>query len=134
MHTAFIRQLIFELIPFFVLFGIRDIQFINIASAADFFNSIIGRSMMGMIGFTFVTYFLTNININKLPTKNTTYSEASKQENTEETTEQNTEQNIEQDNTIYQKNSPVEFYHNYRIKNNKLDNLLLQKNNKNYKL
>ena len=58
MHTAFIRQFIFELIPFIVLFGAREMHFVNIASAPEFFNSVIGRSMIGMIAFTFVSYVL----------------------------------------------------------------------------
>ncbi len=73
MHSAFIRQLIFEIIPFFVLFNVRDISFINIASAPEFFNSVIGRSIMGMIGFTFVSYVITavapkKIELNNIPT------------------------------------------------------------------
>lgn len=58
MHTAFIRQFIFELIPFIILFGAREMHFVNIASAPEFFNSVIGRSMIGMIAFTFVSYVL----------------------------------------------------------------------------
>ena len=58
MHTAFTRQFIFELIPFIILFSVREMKFIDISTASDFFNSIIGRSMIGMIAFTFVTYSL----------------------------------------------------------------------------
>ena len=59
MHTAFIRQLVFELIPFIVLFGTREMYLVNVASAPLFFNSVIGRSMIGMIAFTFVSYVIT---------------------------------------------------------------------------
>jgi hypothetical protein len=59
MHTSFIRQFIFELIPFIILFGTRDMHFINITNAPQFFNSVIGRSMIGMVGFTFVSYVIT---------------------------------------------------------------------------
>jgi hypothetical protein len=59
MHTSFIRQFVFELIPFIILFGTRDMHFINITNASQFFNSVIGRSMIGMIGFTFVSYVIT---------------------------------------------------------------------------
>ena len=65
MHTAFIRQFIFELIPFIVLFGAREMHFINVASAPEFFNSVIGRSMIGMIAFTFVSYVLVSATPNK---------------------------------------------------------------------
>jgi hypothetical protein len=58
MHTAFVRQFIFELIPFIILFGAREMHFINVASAPEFFSSVIGRSMIGMIAFTFVSYVL----------------------------------------------------------------------------
>jgi hypothetical protein len=60
MHTAFIRQFIFELIPFIILFGAREMHFVNVASAPEFFNSVIGRSMIGMIAFTFVSYVLVS--------------------------------------------------------------------------
>jgi hypothetical protein len=66
MHSAFIRQLSFEIIPFIVLFGFRDVQFINISSTNDFFNSVIGRSMMGMVGFTLVSYLVTSASPNKI--------------------------------------------------------------------
>jgi hypothetical protein len=59
MHTAFIRQLVFELLPFIVLFGTREMYLINVTNAAQFFNSVIGRSMIGMIAFTFVSYVIT---------------------------------------------------------------------------
>jgi hypothetical protein len=58
MHTAFVRQFIFELIPFIILFGAREMHFINVASAPEFFSSVIGRSMIGMVAFTFVYYIL----------------------------------------------------------------------------
>jgi len=66
MHTAFLRQFIFELIPFVILFGSRDIKFIDVSSTGDFFNSIIGRSMMGMIGFTFVSYVINSVSPKKI--------------------------------------------------------------------
>ena len=66
MHTAFLRQFIFELIPFVILFTTRDVKFIDISSASEFFNSIIGRSIMGMIGFTFVSYVLNTVNPKKI--------------------------------------------------------------------
>jgi len=59
MHTAFIRQLVFELIPFIILFGTREMHLINITNATQFFNSVIGRSMIGMVAFTFVSYVIT---------------------------------------------------------------------------
>jgi hypothetical protein len=37
-------------------------KFIDISSASDFFNSVIGRSMIGMIAFTFVTFSLNSVN------------------------------------------------------------------------
>jgi hypothetical protein len=60
MHTAFIRQFIFELIPFIILFGAREMHFINVSTAPEFFNSVIGRSMLGMIAFTFVSYVVVS--------------------------------------------------------------------------
>jgi hypothetical protein len=59
MHTAFIRQLVFELLPFIILFGTREMYLINVTNTAQFFNSVIGRSMIGMIAFTFVSYVIT---------------------------------------------------------------------------
>ena len=59
MHAAFTRQFIFELIPFIILFSLREMKFVDISSASEFFNSIIGRSVIGMIAFTFVTFSLS---------------------------------------------------------------------------
>lgn len=66
MHSAFTRQFIFELIPFIILFTTRELKFIDIESAPNFFNSVIGRSMIGMIAFTFATYTLSPVNPNKI--------------------------------------------------------------------
>ena len=66
MHSAFTRQFIFELIPFIILFTTREIKFIDIESAPNFFNSVIGRSMIGMVAFTFATYTLSVVNPNKI--------------------------------------------------------------------
>jgi len=66
MHSAFTRQFIFELIPFIILFTTRELKFIDLASASNFFNSVIGRSMIGMIAFTFATYTLSSVNPNKI--------------------------------------------------------------------
>jgi hypothetical protein len=65
MHSAFIRQFIFELIPFIILFGAREMHFVNISTAPEFFNSVIGRSMLGMIAFTFVSYIVVSATPNK---------------------------------------------------------------------
>jgi len=66
MHSAFTRQFIFELIPFIILFSVREIKFVDISTASDFFNSVIGRSMIGMIAFTFATYSLSTVNPAKI--------------------------------------------------------------------
>jgi hypothetical protein len=66
MHSAFTRQFIFELIPFIILFTTRELKFIDLESASNFFNSVIGRSMIGMIAFTFATYTLSSVNPNKI--------------------------------------------------------------------
>jgi hypothetical protein len=66
MHSAFSRQFIFELIPFIILFTTRELKFIDLESSSNFFNSVIGRSMIGMIAFTFATYTLSNVNPNKI--------------------------------------------------------------------
>jgi hypothetical protein len=58
MHAAFTRQFIFEIIPFIILFTTREMKFIDISTASNFFNSIIGRTLIGMIAFTFVTFSL----------------------------------------------------------------------------
>ena len=62
MHSAFTRQFIFELIPFIILFTTRELKFIDIENAPNFFNSVIGRSMIGMVAFTFATYTLSSVN------------------------------------------------------------------------
>lgn len=62
MHSAFTRQFIFELIPFIILFTTRELKFIDLKSSSNFFNSVIGRSMIGMIAFTFATYSLSTVN------------------------------------------------------------------------
>jgi hypothetical protein len=64
MHAAFTRQFIFELIPFIILFSVREMKFVDISSASEFFNSIVGRSIIGMIAFTFVTFSLITPNPN----------------------------------------------------------------------
>ena len=66
MHSAFTRQFIFELIPFIILFTTRELKFIDIDSASNFFNSVIGRSMIGMVAFTFATYTLSSVTPNKI--------------------------------------------------------------------
>ena len=66
MHSSFTRQFIFELIPFIILFTTRDVKFIDISNSSNFFNSIIGRSMIGMMAFTFVTYSLSTVNPAKI--------------------------------------------------------------------
>jgi hypothetical protein len=58
MHAAFTRQFIFEIIPFIILFTTREMKFIDISTTSNFFNSIIGRTLIGMIAFTFVTFSL----------------------------------------------------------------------------
>jgi hypothetical protein len=68
MHSAFTRQFIFELIPFIILFTTRELKFIDIESASNFFNSVIGRSMIGMIAFTFATYTLSSVTPSKIGT------------------------------------------------------------------
>lgn len=62
MHSAFSRQFIFEIIPFIILFSVREMKFIDISSASDFFNSVIGRSIIGAFAFTFVTFSLNSVN------------------------------------------------------------------------
>jgi len=66
-HTGFIRQFVFELIPFIIMFGVRDMKFLDISNTGNFFNSLIGRSILGMIGFTFVSYAITTISPKKTP-------------------------------------------------------------------
>lgn len=66
-HTGFIRQFIFELIPFIILFGVRDLKFIDISNTGNFFGSLVGRSILGMIGFTFVSYAVTTVSPKKTP-------------------------------------------------------------------
>lgn len=60
MHASFSRQFIFEIIPFIILFSVREMKFVDISTSSDFFNSVIGRSIIGMIAFTFVTFSLTS--------------------------------------------------------------------------
>ena len=62
MHSAFSRQFIFEIIPFLILFSVREMKFIDISSASDFFNSVIGRSLIGAFAFNFVTFSLNSVN------------------------------------------------------------------------
>jgi hypothetical protein len=66
MHSAFTRQFIFEIIPFIILFTTRELKFIDVDSASSFFNSVIGRSMIGMVAFTFATYTLSSVNPHKI--------------------------------------------------------------------
>jgi hypothetical protein len=37
-------------------------KFVDISTASDFFNSVIGRTIIGMIAFTFVTFSLNSVN------------------------------------------------------------------------
>ena len=62
MHSAFSRQFIFEIIPFIILFSVREMKFIDISTASEFFNSVIGRTLIGTFAFTFVTFSLHSIN------------------------------------------------------------------------
>lgn len=62
MHSAFSRQFIFEIIPFIILFSVREMKFVDISSASEFFNSVIGRSLIGAFAFTFVTFSLNSVN------------------------------------------------------------------------
>jgi len=66
-HTGFIRQFVFELIPFIIMFGVREMKFIDVSNTANFFGSLVGRSMLGMIGFTFVSYAITTVSPKKMP-------------------------------------------------------------------
>ena len=102
MHTAFIRQLVFELIPFVVLFGTRDMYFINITNAPNFFNSVIGRSMIGMIGFTFVSYVITAATPQKpsAVSIHTEHHEIEEEENDEDEQEKEESQYISNNNEI----------------------------------
>jgi len=68
MHASFTRQFIFELIPFIILFSVREIKFIDISSASEFFNSVVGRSIIGMIAFTFVSFSLISNSSNPIST------------------------------------------------------------------
>jgi len=68
MHASFTRQFIFELIPFIILFSVREIKFIDISSASEFFNSVVGRSIIGMIAFTFVSFSLITTTPNPINT------------------------------------------------------------------
>jgi len=62
MHSSFSRQFIFEIIPFIILFSVREMKFVDISSASEFFNSVIGRSIIGAFAFTFVTFSLNSVN------------------------------------------------------------------------
>jgi hypothetical protein len=64
-HTGFIRQFVFELIPFIIMFGARDMKFLDISNTVNFFSSLVGRSMLGMICFTFVSYAITTVSPKK---------------------------------------------------------------------
>ena len=64
-HTGFIRQFVFELIPFIIMFGVREMKFLDISTTANFFGSLVGRSMLGMICFTFVSYAITTVSPKK---------------------------------------------------------------------
>jgi hypothetical protein len=66
-HTGFVRQFVFELIPFIIMFGVRDMKFLDVSNTGNFFNSLVGRSILGMIGFTFVSYAITTISPKKTP-------------------------------------------------------------------
>jgi len=68
MHASFTRQFIFELIPFIILFSVREMKFIDISSASEFFNSVVGRSIIGMIAFTFVSFSLVTTTPNPINT------------------------------------------------------------------
>jgi len=131
-HSTFIRQMIFELVPFFVLFGIRDMQFINITSASEFFSSIIGRSIMSTVGFTIVTIILTKINN---PVKLNPISISNKKEEVkEEIKEVEIRDEEVKDEETTDPEEIKESYSNiypkkYMKNNNKLNNLLLQSTN-----
>ena len=74
-HTGFIRQFVFELIPFIILFGAREMKFLDISNTGNFFGSLVGRSILGMIGFTFVSYAVTTVSPKKnqmIPLSDTT--------------------------------------------------------------
>jgi hypothetical protein len=120
-HTTFIRQIIFELIPFIVLFGIKEMQFINITSASSFFSSIIGRSIMSTVGFTIVTIVLSKLNnqskINNLFSTTNIPNKKEEPENEEK-------DDIDNDNKII----PNQIAGAYKNTTN-LNNLLLQSNN-----
>jgi hypothetical protein len=40
-------------------------KFLDITNTGNFFKSLVGRSMLGMIGFTFVSYAVTTISPKK---------------------------------------------------------------------
>jgi uncharacterized membrane protein YcgQ (UPF0703/DUF1980 family) len=131
MHSAFLRQLSFEIIPFIVLFGIRDVQFITITNTQDFFNSVIGRSMMGMVGFTFVSYLITSASPHKI---NTSIEKKDKDEKYEKEDEKEDEKDDEKqdekqdDNNIPEnKDNPTLIFEKFEgtTKNNKIKNYYL---------
>jgi hypothetical protein len=131
-HTTFIRQIIFELIPFVVLFGIKEMQFINISSASNFFSSIIGRSIMSTVGFTIVTIVLTKINnqskINNLfGSANISNKKEEPEKDTikeDENNDQDNEEKLDNNETV-----PVQYAGVYMGNSTNLNNLLLQSNN-----
>jgi hypothetical protein len=101
MHTAFVRQFIFELIPFIILFGAREMHFINVASAPEFFSSVIGRSMIGMVAFTFVSYILISATPQKpSPISINTYDEDNEDNINEDTNEKFSSKIIKKYNRI----------------------------------
>ena len=125
-HTTFIRQIIFELIPFVVLFGIKEMQFINISSASNFFSSIIGRSIMSTVGFTIVTIVLTKIN-NLFGSANISNKKEEPEKDTikeDENNDQDNEEKLDNNETV-----PVQYAGVYMGNSTNLNNLLLQSNN-----
>lgn len=62
MHSSFSRQFIFEIIPFIILFTTREMKFVDISTASEFFSSVIGRTIIGMLAFTFVSFSLNSVN------------------------------------------------------------------------
>jgi hypothetical protein len=111
MHTAFIRQLVFELIPFIILFGTREMHLINITNAAHFFNSVIGRSMIGMIAFTFVSYVITAATPQK-PSAVSIHTEQHPEINQDDENDEHDEQDKEE--SQYISNNQIEKFGNAR--------------------
>ena len=48
--------------------SIPNLKFIDISSASEFFNSVVGRSIIGMIAFTFVSFSLISTTPNPINT------------------------------------------------------------------